>query len=487
MEFLIGLLAVAISPKDRREWLRRYREPPTCPELELALEPFEVAMFLDGERARFFQDIEKLEHDVWRVQDLLIDSTAEHFVKPGRTTALSRAGAAIALLTLQTTAPEGGRGHVTSLRGGGPLSTLVVPGTTTGSPPSLWQRLWANMPEGLRIGGDLEQVFPWLVPTRRNDQNIKTTPADVHPAQAFFGLPRRIRLIFERNENGLECDLIGLDDEYIVKCFAARPGGTKYEAWGRVHPLTPYRKSKKGAVKFLPVHIYSSRIGFQDWLGLVTSDGDETLVPAQSVDAFWRRAADLERRERSDSRLLASAYVMRKNSPLEFAEALLPLIIGADEKANDAIRALARKCVTGASLVALQLQSAVLRALYGSKGKAGRDGTVLDGVRSRFWADTDDAFYASLRNAARSIEDMAHALSEHRDDLFRTACATWLGVLKHHALGIFDDAVPIESADSDRIGDIVEGRKLLALALSGHGPVGKKLFQELGQPPVGKA
>ena len=56
------------------------------------------------------------------------------FVKRGRIEVLSRAAAAIGLFTLSAYAPAGGAGIRTSLRGGGPLTTLLLPGTTRARP-----------------------------------------------------------------------------------------------------------------------------------------------------------------------------------------------------------------------------------------------------------------------------------------------------------------------------------------------------------------
>jgi len=149
-EFLIGLLAVTMGPKNRSEWRNRFDNPPSVENLQVAFEPFECAMVLDGAGPRFFQDIETLDGKPNSIEALFIDApgdntveeNADHFVKRGRTAVLSRAGAAIALATLQTSAPKGGAGHRTSVRGGGPLTTLVLPGTKDNSEPTLWQRIW---------------------------------------------------------------------------------------------------------------------------------------------------------------------------------------------------------------------------------------------------------------------------------------------------------------------------------------------------------
>ena len=43
-EFLIGLLAVTIGPKTRRDWVPRYIKPPSRDELQAAFAPFEAAL-----------------------------------------------------------------------------------------------------------------------------------------------------------------------------------------------------------------------------------------------------------------------------------------------------------------------------------------------------------------------------------------------------------------------------------------------------------
>ena len=74
--------------------------------------------------------------------------TGRLLVKRGGAPVLSRAAAAMALFTLQTYAPSGGAGHRTGFRGGGPLTTLALPGPPPGEPPTLWHLLWANVGPG---------------------------------------------------------------------------------------------------------------------------------------------------------------------------------------------------------------------------------------------------------------------------------------------------------------------------------------------------
>jgi CRISPR system Cascade subunit CasA len=488
-EFLIGLLAVAIGPRNDEDWAGRYLNAPTSADLEAAFAPFDSALILDGEGSRFFQDREAFEGAATPVEAFLMDAPAEHFQVDGRTQVLSRAGAAIALATLQTSAPAGGAGHRTSLRGGGPLSNLVVPGTADQSEPTLWQRLWANVPgdDYSATADEAGRVFPWLSATRVSDKEGKATnPTDVHLAQAFFGMPRRIRLVFEPNTDHRPCDLTGATDDVIVTGYVTKPWGTNYTGWSRAHPLSPYYKVKPADIEFLPVHLKSSRVGYRQWLGMVMDAKEGQRVRARCLATFERRTEELPEIEATivkRSQLLVAGYAMDNMKPLDFAESLLPLIITKDATVNDAIKQLARSWVGAADTVASQLVTSVKIALFGENAKADRDSTRLDAVKSRFWADTEDEFYVQLRAAADTFEQSAASLADTKDDLNQAAGAKWLASLNRHALIIFDDAVPIEDADGDRIQDIIAGRRMLGLMLTGFGKGGQALFGLLGQKP----
>ena len=496
-EFLIGLLAVTMGPETRRDWVHRYRNPPSRDELEAAFVPLEPPMMLDGEGARFFQDAETLTGEPNGIDALFIDApgtstirdNADHFVKRGRTNALSRAGAAIALATLQTSAPSGGAGHRTSLRGGGPLTTLVLPGQPGKTEPTLWQSLWANVPNRQDDDAlDLKRVFPWLSPTRVSDKaGVETTPTDVDPLQCFFGMPRRIRLVFEANPSQLPCDLLGIVDDVIVTGYVTRPWGTNYTAWSQGHPLSPYYRPKKDAVEYLPLHLQSSRVGYRQYLGLALKSEASLRLPARSVSEFYTRAQEfrgVEKQAAKNSRLVAAGYAMDNMKPLDFGEALMPLIVTGDPSDDGLVHDFAERFVKAADLVANQLTNAVRRALYGETTKADRDSTVLDAVRQRFWADTEQDFYAALRDTAEALIAAKEDSHERIEAIRQERGKVWLADMRKSALAIFDDAVPIEDAESDRIKDVIEGRKMLMFALTGFGAVGTQIFAALQLPPM---
>ena len=492
-EFLIGMLAVAFAPKDQRDWRDRYRAPPSAAELEAAFAPFKQALVLDGDGPRFFQDLEPLEGGATPIEALFIDAPGDNtlknntdlFVKRGRTACLSRAGAAIALLTLQTSAPSGGAGHRTSLRGGGPLTTLVVPPVIEGVEPTLWQRLWFNVPSGLGASAtDIKRVFPWLEPTRTSDPKNNgetTTPEHVHKAQAFFGMPRRIRLNFEPNTNRSPCDLLGIVDDVVVTSYVTRPWGTNYAGWSLGHPLSPYYKVKEQDQERLPLHLQSARVGYRQWLGLAT-DKHALRSPAAIIHEFRHtRVANLERpEERRGIRLLACGYALDNMKPLDFAEAQMPLIITGSAYGDAVVANIARSLIQAAEPAANQLVNSVKLALYGDARKTDGATSVLTAARARFWADTEEPFYELLQRAADAIMD-ADDVQAIDAVLIATTNSEWLKALKFHALAIFDDNASIEAADSAKIKNLIDGRKFLSLAFHGYGTNGATIFTALGQ------
>ena len=497
-ELLIGLLTVAMSPRDEDEWAERFRKPPSASDIETALAPYAGALMLDGDGPRFFQDRNDLEGEPGPISGLLIDApgastvrdNADHFVKRGGVQVLSRAGAAIVLATLQTMAPSGGAGHRTSLRGGGPLTTLVVPGTPDGREPNLWQRLWANVPMEMRASPkDAPRIFPWLGPTRVSDKSgVPTTPEDVSPLQAFFGMPRRIRLVFEPNPERKSCDLLGHVDDVIVRGYVTRPRGTNYVAWDKRHPLSPYYKPKPKEPELLPVHLQSSRVGYREWLAIALGSDGGARVAAACLDQFKRVGSELlgDKASRRNTRLLAAGYAMDNMKPLDFGEALLPLIFASTPDRNTWLADLADTMVKAAGDVVYQLTSSVRLGLYGEGSKADNDSAVLGPVRDRFWAETETGFYDALRSTADSVDMPGEEWIDRKEEVRAKLGEHWRVHLKQRALAIFDDTVPIDSAEADRIEDLVNARKFLVLALEGYGKAGAALFKTLGLPPKPK-
>lgn len=477
-EFLIGLLAAIFptDPRDPDQWTRLFHEPPPPEDLRARFEPLAHAFALDGQGPRFLQDIDPLNGETSPVEVLFIESAnAELLVKPGRFRVLSRASATMALYTLQQFAPEGGRGHRTSLRGGGPLVTLALPAATE-KPATLWQRLWLNTPADRRLDpAHIDEAFPWLTATRTSAKKEVVNEDELRKLQAFFGMPRRIRLLFAENTERLPCDLTGFVDDVIITERIQAIYGVDYGDWW--HPLTPYRKDKPNSLERGPIHAPKGRIGYRNWLGLVYKNPEATRLPAETIVTAQRRLKDLGDLWQKHSRLLAGGFGMKQAKALAFAETELPLHYVGDETLAEEIGHLASLMIDAAGVTASALGVAVRFALFGPKSEVKTDTTLLEGARERLWGDTDAAFHRLLDTAIDRLTDDPEG--QQQDAL----AMDWRAILERHALAIFDDTAPIDSFDLIPPEDVVSGRKLLSLAMNGYGKLGTELFKALGLTP----
>jgi len=167
-ELLIGLVFMADPPSDEEDWGNRMT--PDCNRLKEELEPYADAFNLTGDGPLFMQDFEALADNDPNLPDMLfIDSAGESTAKKNKDLMVHRERyksiklpfAAMALFTFQSFAPKGGRGHRTSMRGGGPMVTLVDP------QKGLWSLIWANVPDGQPSD---QRDFSWLAPSSQVHQ-----------------------------------------------------------------------------------------------------------------------------------------------------------------------------------------------------------------------------------------------------------------------------------------------------------------------------
>ena len=474
IEFLIGLVATAWPPSDDEEgWIGGWEKPPSPDVLDAAFSSLAPGFNLDGGGPRFLQDLDDLPGEPDTPETLLIEAPGEEtrrkntalLVKPGRIGCLSRPAAAMALFTLQCYAPQGGSGHRTSVRGGGPLTTLALPGI---EPCSLWQQIWANVPSGRAPSlTELPKVFPWLAPTRTADRFPATSPREGHPLQAFWGMPRRIRLAFVQNIDQRACDLTGAIDPVIVTGWQKRNQGINYDLWD--HPLSPSRKSGGGGwIAWLA----KSGIGYRDWIGIALPDGAGGTRPAQCVSNWVTRSFNLSSCAQN-SRLLAAGYHIVNNMKAHaFIESEMPLP-GTDRAAADAVAIVARRLVAAAEIVAEATRRAVRDARYRRGTNVKNTSAPLLMVYESFWTATQDRFFTLL--TTDHTAEWERALAAVADQ--------WRTALRGTALGLFDEAAPLNpSVSSLDPGRIVAARCNLLRTLEGYGPKGAEFFAELNLP-----
>lgn len=112
-ELLVGLLGVALEIPDEQAWLDLWHDPPSPDELGSEFSKFSDAFNLGGDGPRAFQALPTGDLNAVKplpIEELLVDSKAGAlFVKSGRVSRMGRPAAAMALITMQTYAPEGGR------------------------------------------------------------------------------------------------------------------------------------------------------------------------------------------------------------------------------------------------------------------------------------------------------------------------------------------------------------------------------------------
>ncbi|TCM76392.1 type I-E CRISPR-associated protein Cse1/CasA [Rhodovulum steppense] len=433
-ELLIGLVFLADPPANNGEWQRRTAPDPQ--RLKDRLAPFAPAFNLLSEGPRFLQELEPLAGAANPVDMLFIDSSganaaknnADLMVHRGRYPRIDLPLAAMTLYAFQAHAPAGGAGNRTSMRGGGPLVTLVDPGE------GLWSLVWANVPCG--APGKLGDL-PWMRPTNISDKGQQTLPPEgqVFGAEAFFGMPRRLRLIG--------------DDEGITGVIQ-KPWGTNYALWK--HPLSPHYRLKPGE-EWLPKHPRAGRFGYRNWLGVVAQEvGSETSERSLSLRDWGQRGGEAS--------IIVAGWAMDNMKPRDFTLSVQPLL-NLPVEAEDRLVGM---------ILAAEAAGVVLRGALEPVLAAGE---AREAEREAFFAGTEDRFLKRVQ-ALKAGDDPRGA---------------WLADLRKQALRQFDAlAVPgLDQRETDRIARIVEARKHLAGAFAGFGKQGRDIFTHLGmEPPAAK-
>lgn len=472
-QFAIAVLQTVAAVDSRAAWQHRYQQPPDEATFAAWLKPLESLFVLDGDGPRFMQDAELREGagDPVPIGSLLIEAPGEntvknngdHFIKRQQVQQLCPDCAAAALFTLQLNAPAGGAGNRTSLRGGGPLTTLLVAPPDAQGPRSLWHTLWLNvMLAGPfhRLNGELDhdqphQRMPWLRPIRDiQSDGGSTAPAQVHPLHVYWSMPRRIRLDWTQSHSG-ECHICRRSSDRLVRQYTARPQGLNYKGPWR-HPLSPYYHAKDG---LLPMHPQPGGLGYRHWLGLVLGmQNDKRQVEPAGVLRALMQDSLLDRSGVAPA-LWAFGFDMDNAKARCWYEATMPVFALADS--SDADRRQLRDDVTswinGADLAAAYLRGAVKDAWF--SGDARGDFSHVDAA---FWSQTERSFYQLLQTRVDALRD-------GRADDGLVAAQQWRAVLAQAALHLFDrDFVGAGPVEGQNIARVARARHQLLASL--HGP-----------------
>lgn len=451
IQFLIGLVQTTAAPKDDLEWEDLFYEPPSAEKLKDYFSPVAYAFELGGSGPRFMQDLDPVGGKNWKIENLLMGAPGEntlienqdHFVKRDQVRIVCLSCASSALFTLQINAPYGGVGHQSSLRGGGPLTTLVLCDSRESG--ALWKTVWLNVLERkvfLRMSGNPDlaadtDIFLWLAPTRTSEKNggQPILPGGVNPAQMYWAMPRRIRLLLDNPKESF-CDICGMKTSFGISTYSEKTFGANFKGPWR-HPLSPYRRMDD---LVLAVQAQPGGISYRYWLGLVQEDSKRGVEPALTVHHF--RESPLG--SVNPFRLWAFGYDMDPKKPTKarcWYESVMPLL-----SLSQAIRESFGQKVAGmvraASEVAANLRTCVKKAWFRWPGDVKGNTAFID---ADLWQSTEAAFYSSLHGLKTALEG---ALEPTR------VLKEWHRTLCQSAIRIFDVMAwdgPVEDSNPKRV------------------------------------
>lgn len=406
LEFLIGLVFLTDPVRDERDWNNRYQKPDKD-RLQKSLDPFAEYFEMTGDGPRFLQDLKQLEiginkSNIKTPEMLFIDSAGENTKKDNldlmvhrdRYGKLSLPFAAMALYTLQAFAPGGGQGHRASMRGGGPMVTILQP--IGEKEHLLWRTIWLNVPEGEPLPANKASgVLPWLRPTRTSEKEQAVTQETSHNAEMFFGMPRRLRLIEEENK--------------IVGCVQ-KNYGTKYENWH--HYLSPYYRKEQGSEP-LPIHPKPGKVSYQNWLGVtIQQEMNNKQMVARTVHRYHHSSNPPSQ----EVKLLVGGWAMKKMTPVDFCVHEYPTFGANSEDVEIRIGNLVESANKSVSSLASTLKKSV--KIHGG---------MIDRVKDDFFSKTENGFVKAVSSIVGEQDNKSIPEKE------------WLNLLRNNVLKIFDD------------------------------------------------
>ncbi|AWH87653.1 type I-E CRISPR-associated protein Cse1/CasA [Limnobaculum parvum] len=451
-QLLIGMLQTACAPQDEEEWQTIWEEGLDPEKLRQGLDAIEPAMQFGKQKPSFLQDFSSLDVENSSIGGLLIDAPGgnalklnkDHFVKRSCYVRFCPHCTAMALYTVQTNSPAAGAGFRTSMRGGGPITTLVMPQEQR---QPLWKKLWLNIiPQGASL--DISQyplVFPWLAPTLSSESaSNKVTPDNAHPLQAYWGMPRRLEVDFSTTESG-ECDLCGELHPGLLTQIRSKNYGVQYEAW--LHPLSPYRKPLKDVTSpWLAVKGQSGGLAYKDWLGLMIESEDRFnhIRTAEVVRVHGDRDdVDIK------TGLWCFGYDMDNAKARCWYEHRLPISFIPFSTLR-LMESVSRQSIELATSSLPLLRQALKEAWFENPKEAKGDFSLID---IAFWQQTE-----------RDFRHLWFALMKHPDPVAsesRSALRRWISDIEHYLFSAFDRQAFTNPEEVNDLHRILTARKRL--------------------------
>lgn len=465
-QFAIGLLQTVFAPEDKYQWHDLYDKAPEESKLQGEFNKAAHAFNCIGDGPLFMQDFDELSDSTpTTVAGLLIEApggnglklNTDHFIKRGIGEVMSIEMANLALFTLQINAPSGGQGHRTGLRGGGPLTTLVLPQKEESS---LWEKLWLNVinRDSWRYDApDLnsELVFPWLSDTKTSDKKGTEIYADdVHPLHMYWAMPRRIRLVINRIE--AVCALTGGKTPLSVSHYRTKNYGGNYSGTWQ-HPLTPYKwNPKKPDEEPLSAKGQPGGITYKIWDALTLTSDDKSQKCSVTVSHFYSLCRDFTDIQSEIPQLWAFAYDMDNMKARGWYSTALPLFsIPPEQQENILLAVKTLHKLAGDALwhCRTQIKSAWFERPSDAKG----DVSFVD---LAFWQRSEADFYNAVQQSIENISQDQFALNPGQ-------AKNWLGTLRQTATDIFDEYALSELGSDRSMAKRIKARGLLTAWLYG--------------------
>lgn len=456
-QFAIGLLQTVFAPEDEIAWHEYFEQAPMEDELAQAFDKVQHAFNATGAGPLFMQDFgELIEQKPTTVAGLLIEAPSangitlnkDHFVKRGFGDVMSVEMALLALFTLQVNSPEGGQGHRAGLRGGGPLTTLVMPQHESAS---LWQKIWLNV-----INRDHWRystpnfhdgsVFPWLAPTKTSDtEATEIYSTDVHPLHMYWAMPRRVRLAVE-DETGI-CKVSGEKTTLSVRLYRTKNYGNNYSgAW--IHPLTPYKwEPKKPEEAPWSAKGKSGGISYKTWDSLTFSSSSGGQHAAAVINHFYSICSEINDVDSYIPRLWVFGYAMEQATARCWYSTIMPIFAVPLDQQESIIRNI-KNSQTLAENILHNCKKSVESAWFddNSQKKPKRDLNFID---TAFWQRSEAAFFTTVA-----------ALIPHAQCSPEVA-KTWLQALRNICVDLFDEYALSELGNARSMAKRIQARQAL--------------------------
>ncbi|WP_100158465.1 type I-E CRISPR-associated protein Cse1/CasA [Proteus columbae] len=468
-QFAIGLLQTVFAPEDEDEWETYFETPPSDNTLKSAFDKVAHAFNVTGNTPLFMQDFSSLEEQKnIPIAQLLIDAPGEngvkqntdHFIKRGIADVMSLEMAVLALFTLQINAPSGGKGHLVSLRGGGPLTTLISP---TDTQSTLWQKLWLNI-----INRDFWEysepnfydgsVFPWLVPLNlKEGKGENVFPKDVHPLYMYWAMPRRIRLQIE-NKSAI-CQISGKNSNITVQYYLTKNYGLDYQE-GWLHPLTPYTWDTKKVDSFPnPIKGKQGGIHYNLWDRLLLSSSENGQKCASVVSHYLKLCQLLVLTKKP--RLLIFGYDMDNMKPRGWYALEMP-IFNIDEKYHNKIINEIKLIQTLTSECLKSVKNKIKAAWFSSPKDISGDMSFID---LTFWQRSESLFFETVQNIIEKTQGNDYLTAEQ--------ASKWLNGIRNICLSIFDEYALSSLETLGAISGCIKARQSLIKDIYGNKAIKK--------------